>query len=90
MTIPIYTKDPHATEKFGIDWSERLGEDSISSSSWIVPSGINEESSGTLGQIAAITISGGTAGHSYTLTNRIVTSAGETLDQSIKIAVIQK
>ena len=90
MAIPIYTKDPNAIETFGVDWSERLEDATIETSSWTLPSGITNTGDSISGQTAMIILSGGTAGNSYQLTNRITTSSGETLDQSIKIAVIQK
>ena len=70
----------------------------ISSSNWTVPSSITEDSSNTsavtiqgvsygVNTVAAIWLSSGTAGTTYTLTNRIVTSDARTLDQSIEIHV---
>lgn len=88
--IPVYTKDPQAVENFGIDWVNVLGEDSISSSSWTVDSGITKDSTDISGTQAIVVLSGGTAGQSYQAVNRIVTTGGKTHELSLKIAVVQK
>ena len=90
MGIERKYKDPNETISFGMDWSEYLGAATISSSSWIVPAGITQLSSSNTTTKATVMLSGGTLGDIYRITNRINTSAGEMLDQSIDIEVIEK
>lgn len=70
----------------------------ISSSSWTLPSGITKVTDNTnavtyhgvtygVDTVAAIKLSGGTAGTSYTIVNQITTSDGRTLDHAITIIV---
>lgn len=70
----------------------------ISTSAWTPPSGITEDSenkdavdiggvSFAANTVATVVMSGGTAGTTYTLLNRITTSDGRTQDQSLKIQV---
>ena len=83
--ISTFIKDPNAIQDFNVDWTDALEGDTISSSSWTVPAGITQTSDFYTGTVATIWLSGGTAGTSYELTNRIVTAAGRTDDQTIKI-----
>lgn len=91
MGYPEYLKDPDATLDFGIDWSDWLASgETISTSVWTVEAGIMEESNSHTDDVATIWLSGGTAGNTYTLTNRITTSGGRTDDRSILIKVEER
>ena len=70
----------------------------IATSTWVVPTGITKDSDDTgaitiagisygVDTVATVWLSGGEAGEEYTLTNRITTSDGRTLDQSIVVPV---
>ena len=70
----------------------------ISTSVWVLSGGITKESDNNsavtiagvtyaVNTVSTIWLSGGTAGAYYTLTNRIVTSDGRTLDKSITLPV---
>jgi hypothetical protein len=82
-----FYKDPNAVLDYVIDWTTWLGSDTISSSTWTVPTGITQVQATNTTKLATIWLSGGTAGELYTLTNRIVTTGGRTEDRSITIAV---
>lgn len=75
-------KDPDGVEDYGFDWSDWLGTDTISSSIWIVPTGISNESDTSDTTTTTIWLSGGTSGTSYHLTNRITTAGGRTEDRT--------
>jgi len=83
-------KDPEEVLDYVLDWSAKLGEDTISTSAWSVPGGVSEDSSSAGDQSATIWISGGTTGTVYTLTNTIVTTGGRTLEQSLYLSVIER
>lgn len=80
-------KDPEAVLDYSIDWSDWLGADVISSSTWTVPSGITKDSDSSTATVAIIWLSGGTDNTSYKLTNKIVTVAGRTALRSITVIV---
>jgi len=82
-------KDPDDVLDYSVDWSAPLAldADAISSSSWIVPSGLTRLSDTWNQTATVIWLSGGTAGESYLLTNRIVTTGGRTRDQSVQLPV---
>lgn len=93
MSIPTKIKDPSAKLDYGFDWSEWLADgETITTSTWTVPSGITKDTDtkSTTGTI--VWLSGGTAGESYRLVNRIVTSAGtpRTEERSMDIRVEQR
>lgn len=90
MGIERRYKDPNESIFFGVDWTDYLGTANISTSTWIVPTGITNLTSSLTTKTASIKLSGGTLGIVYRVTNRITTSAGETVDQSIDIEVIEK
>lgn len=82
-------KDPDDILDYGINWAARLGTDTISASTWIVEDGITQDSASFTDTTTAIWLSGGTAGVTYDITNRIVTAAGRQIDQTVSIAVLQ-
>jgi len=83
-------KDPDATLDYQVDWSEWLGSDTIASSTWVVDSGITLDIDTNTTTTATAWLSGGTAGETYTATNRIVTADGRTDDRTITIQIAQK
>lgn len=89
------TKDPNDLLDYQIDW---LGDetdqgflygtnDTIDTSTWIVPDGITSEAETSTDSTTTIWLSGGTAGETYQLTNRITTTDGRTKDKSMKLPV---
>lgn len=83
-------KDPNDIIDYLVDWSDWLSDgDTIASSTWIVPAGITKDSDTFTNTTTTIWLSGGTAGQSYSLTNRIVTSNNppRTKDKTITIRV---
>lgn len=87
MTVIIQTfqKDPNDTLDYVIDWSAWLGTDTISSSTFAVPSGLNKNSDSHTDTTATVWISGGYVGQSYTITNQIVTAGARTVERSFQI-----
>ncbi len=83
-------KDPDEVLDYQIDWSERLGTDTISTSTWEVPAGIVEDDQEYTSTATTLWLSGGTLSTRYTITNRITTAAGRTMDQSVRIKVKAK
>lgn len=90
MALEWPFKDPDEILDYQIDWTARLDTDTISTSTWIVPTGINKNSDGKADKATTIWISGGTAGAAYEFTNRIVTTGGRTMDQSVKLKVKER
>jgi hypothetical protein len=85
-----FDKDEDATLDYAIDWSEWLGVDSISLSTWEADEGITiatDPAPSLSGQRATVWLSGGTVGESYDVTNHIVTAAGREDDRTIRIYV---
>lgn len=106
-----FIKDPNSIEWFYAVWCSLNGTndgsssddgelqgETISSSTWTVPTGLTNVTDNTdaltyhgvtygVDTVAAIKLSGGTDLTDYTLVNRIVTSGGRTLDHAITIRV---
>ena len=84
-------KDPADVLDYGLDWSDQLAlkspADTISSATWVVPAGLIAGAQSVVGGVAATWLSGGTAGTDYTITCRIVTTGGRTLERSVKLHV---
>lgn len=89
----LFFKDPNAVKDIAIDWTRWLTltpsgtADTISSSTWTVDSGITKDSDSSSTTLTTIWLSGGTAGTTYDLTNRIVTAGGRTEDRTISVRV---
>lgn len=90
MSEATYRKDPSAILDYQINWATWLGSDTISSSTWIVTTGITKVTSTNTTTTATVWLSGGTAGQTYTATNTIVTTAGRTDQRTITIVVSDK
>lgn len=86
--VALEPKDPNAVIDYWIDWSKWLRDgDTILVSEWEVPDGIEVDSETNSTTLTTIWLSGGIAGQSYSLTNRITTSQGRTQDKTITIIV---
>jgi len=90
MALTWPDKDPNEVLDYELDWSARLSDgDTISASTWIVPDGLTEDSNSNTTTTTTIWLSGGTLGE-YTLTNRVTTAGGRTMDQSVRLTVVEK
>jgi hypothetical protein len=93
MSIITEVKAPNEVKEYTINWGDlHLGVDTISTSVWepSVPSGLTEDSETQDTNVATVWLSGGTAGTLYAKTNRIVTAAGRTLEQTLIIPVFKR
>jgi hypothetical protein len=94
MALQWDAKDPNEVLDYQIDWGERLAEgETISTSNWTISgsdSSLTEDSKSISGENTVIWLSAGTLGVTYTLTNRIVTSGGRTMDQSVRLKIKSK
>lgn len=91
MSIATFTKDPDAVLDYQIDWTAWLtGGETITTSTWTLPTGITRNSDNHTTTMTTIWLSGGTAGTKYALVNRIVTSAARTDDRTITISVKER
>lgn len=87
MTVYWPNKDPDEVLDYSLDFSGRIGTDTISTATWTVPAGITKASESTSGASATIWLSGGTADTWYSFNCRITTAGGRTLDQSVSLLV---
>lgn len=85
-----FVKDPDEVLDYVRDWSALLGDDTIATSTWTVPSGITKDSDTNTTTTATIWLSGGTLGTDYALVNRITTAGGRTHDKTLTIRVRAK
>ena len=97
----LAVKDPKEVKRYRIDWNNgplgspgilaSLGSDTITGTpTWVVPNGITKDSQVNDTTTTTVTLSSGTHGTDYTLTCRITTVGGETLEQAIVIPVRDK
>lgn len=91
-------KDPDEVLDYAIDWSERIAtDDEITSSTWtILPvtaspltkaSDTFDETSTTIWLSGGLLAVAPAAATKYTLTNRVVTDDGRTMDQSVTLRI---
>lgn len=85
-----FTKDPDAILDYAVDWSRWLAGDTIAASVWIVPTGLTKVSETSTATKAIVWLLGGSAGVTYTVTNRITTAAGRTEDRSFTVRVEER
>lgn len=87
MSENVFRKDPDARLDYQVDWSDWLDGDTISASSWVLPTGITQYSVTNNTTSATIFLTGGTEGVDYSVVNRITTSGGRINDQTLIIKV---
>ncbi len=89
-------KDSGAVLDYGIDWSDWMPtDDSISSSTWTITAiagdtdALTVDSSSFTGgtSVSIATLSGGTDGNIYTVSNKIVTGDGRTERRHFRVSV---
>lgn len=90
MALAWDSKDPDEVLDYVLNWSARLGSDTITTSTWTVPDGITMDSDSETTTATTIWLSGGTEGQSYDILNRIVTAGGRTMDQTVKLKIKAK
>lgn len=90
MSLSWPFKDPDEVLDYKIEWSSRLSGDTISTSIWVVPSGITQVTNTNDSNSTTIWLSGGTNGATYDILNRIETSGGRTMDQTVKLKIKSK
>lgn len=93
MFTPFVTnKDPDEILDYGFDWNKRLtGGDTISASTWIIPTGLTQDRASTFTQTATtIWLAGGTEGQTYELINRVTTTAGRVMDKTATLTIESK
>jgi len=90
-------KDPDEVKDYRVDWVDGLDDDTIASSVWSIGSADEEaghelviDSSTYAASSTTVWLSGGTAGLTYRLLNRVATAGGRTLDQTVKLIVKAK
>jgi hypothetical protein len=88
---PTTSKDQNSSENFYFDWSRiTTSTNVIVSSTWTVPVGIRHEASSFTDTRTLIKLSGGTAGTTYLLMNKIRLTDGQELPGYLKIVVTKE
>ena len=94
MSKPLkeFEKDPDATLDYVIDWglsgdSWLASGDELSTSTWLLETGISTTADSNTTSKATVWINGGEHGKSYCATNTITTANGRGTDRSIVILV---
>ena len=86
-----FIKDPDAELDYTRTWADWLTtvSDTIETSTWIVPAGLEIGTGGDTHDdtTATIWLKGGTVGETYPVTNRIVTVGGRTDDRTFTITI---
>lgn len=86
-----WQKDPDAVLDWRWDWTDWLADgEAISSSLMTVSAGLVLDSSGFSPTSTTAWLSGGTAGSTYSVANRISTSQGRTDERTITIRVTSR
>lgn len=88
-------KDPDAVLDYGFDWNDTNApggpwlapDEVIETSTWTVPDGITASNENHDDGSTLVWLSGGEAGITYRISNRITTSAGRTDERSFDLAV---
>lgn len=78
----VEAKDPDEVKYYAFNWTNHLNTGATVSTSTWTTTGLTNGSASVASPLTQVLLSGGTAGTNYTITNRITTSDGETLERS--------
>jgi len=79
-------KDPDEVLDYQLNWATRLVPgDEILTSTWILPEGIVRDSDEQSISDTTIWLSSGVLGATYDILNRVTTSGGRTMDQTVRL-----
>lgn len=87
MSLSWPYKDPDEILDYNLNWLDRLAGDTITGSTWIVPTGLVEDSSSFQDTSTEIWLSGGVLGEKYGVQNRVTTAGGRTFDQTVTLLI---
>lgn len=86
-----FLHDPNAVLDYRVDWTQWLDSgETITAATWIVPDGLTSSSESFDSVSATVWLAGGTVGQTYTVTNRVTTTAGRTDDRSFRVRVVNR
>lgn len=86
-----FSKDPDAVLDYETDWTSWLvDDDTIVTSTWIVPNGLVKNSDSHTDTKATVWLSGGNLNARYDVVNRITTSQGRTEDRTLSFNIRQR
>jgi hypothetical protein len=91
--LPQIVKDPAATLDYQVDWTDWLGADTISASTWTLSApagGLTTGAPSFTGKIARVWLSGGTVGQVVRVTNQITTSIGRIDERSFNVRLVER
>jgi hypothetical protein len=90
--MKTFVKDPDAILDYSFDWGPWLVNDTITSSTWIVESGITVVPGSELftDTVTTLFLQDGTVDAGYEVTNRVVTAASRTDERTILIRIKQR
>lgn len=92
MAVPSWPpKDPDEVLDYELDWSARLGADVIATSEFSIAAGdVVKDDDDKTDTTTKIWLSGGTVGGDNLVRNRITTTGGRTMDQTVRLKVQQR
>lgn len=77
--------DPNATDDFEVNLASELGDDTLSSVTWVLPDGLRVVSSSNTATAATVFLTGATACTRYRAICRYTTALGRTRDKTVVI-----
>lgn len=87
--IVLSRKDPDEVIEYVVDWTTELGTDeTIDTYQFIVEDGLTKVSDAKTSKKTQIKVSGGESGKTYQITNRLTTSLGQTLEETLSLPVL--
>lgn len=92
-----FTKDPDSRLDWAINWAGDpdsdepgpwlVGDDTIATSQWLVPSGLNKVAEDMTTTVTTVWLTGGDLGKKYDVVNRITTTQGRTEDRTLHFTI---
>ena len=83
-----FEKTDNGILDYKIDYTSWLSSDTISSSTWVVATGLTLDSSSYTNAASTVFLSGGTLGQRYEVTNTVVTASGRTDERCFRVRIV--
>jgi hypothetical protein len=87
MSLETIIKAPDDARPVSVDWTDYTGAATISSTDWVVATGLTLGATGEIGEVRTALISGGQEGCDYLATCQVTLNTGEIKEQAVLIKV---
>ena len=86
--MTIFLKTANEADFFGFDYTDELGTDTISTSTWTIPSGLTTGAAGNDTKTTSVFLSSGSLNTNYDCVNKITSALGRIVERTFTLRIV--